>query len=561
MSVRIVSPRENAQVLLTGAALTVDEVVTIARDRARVSVCDAALERVVLAREVVEELLAAGHPIYGLNTGLGSLVRVTIPTEELARFAFRTVADQTAGHGRELPGEVVRAMMATRINGMAKAGTGVRRELIERLADMLNAGVHPIVREIGSVGQSDMAEMAEIGKVVIGHGRAELRGLTLSGREALKRAGMAPMELAPKEALGLISSNGVTLGFGSLVLYDAADLVESFQIAAALSMEAYRANLSIVHPEATRLRPHVGLVQAAQRLRDLLDGSDLWQAGSARNLQDPLSFRCAPQTHGALHDQLSFARATMEIELNSSGDNPLVSIEHRSVVSVGNFDVVALAMAFDSLRLGLTQACHVANERVQKLLWNQFSGLPTGLSADATAGSGGLRPLGRACAAIAAEARFLANPVSLDYRGQIAEGIEDHASMAPLAVRRTAELVGLAHRLVAFEMMIAAQAIDLRAQIDGLRPALGAGVGQAFDAVRACIPMLQDDTNWSPDTDELVRLVANGELRSRVARESGERIALSEHVGPALEPEPEPPPSPVSPDPAVLSGDRDDDGG
>jgi histidine ammonia-lyase len=519
---------ENRVIELTGDDLRVDEVVAVARDRIPVRVSERALRRVWEARRVVERVLARGDVVYGVNTGLGSLSRHHIALEDVERFSFATVADQTASYGNRLPTDVVRAMMVTRANGMAKAGVGVRRELLMQMVDALNAGVHPVVRQLGSVGQGDLSEMSDIGKVLIGRGWAEVGGEVLPGRRALERVGLQPIRLAAKEALGLISANGVTLGQGSLVLADAADLLDSFQIAAALSLEGFAGNVSIVHPEATRLRPHVGQITAAGRLRELLDGSRLWRPGAARNLQDPLSFRCVPQTHGALYDALSYARGTMEIELNSAGDNPLVAVEDEAILSVGNFDVVALAMAFDLLRLGLAEVAHVANERVQKLLWTHFSGLSTGL-APTEGPTGGLRPLGRSCAALTAETRFLANPVSLDYRGQLAEGMEDHASMAPLAVRKTSELVSLGHQVVALELIIAAQAVDLR----GARP-LGAGTGRAYAAVRECVPPLRDETDWEPNAGRLVALIADGELSDRVAADAGARASLSDYEGPAL---------------------------
>ena len=285
--------------------------------------------------------------------------------------------------------------------------------------------------------------------------------------------------LEAKEALALIASNGVTMGFGSLVLVDAADLAESMLIAGALSFEAFRANLSVIHEAAARMRPHAGEVAASARLRELMAGSGLWDAGAARNLQDPLSIRCVPQTAGRLYDALSLARGTMEIELNSAGDNPLVVVDEDAIVSVGNFDVVALAMAFAPGRLGFVHAAQVTNERVQKLLWDHFSGLPTGLT-PTDGPTGGLRPLGRSVAALVAETRLLANPVSLNYSGQVAEGVEDHASMAPLAVRTTSRLVGLMHRLVALELIIGAQAVDLRGGPEGI----GEGPRVAYEFVR-----------------------------------------------------------------------------
>jgi len=516
-------------VVLDGDGLTVDHVLAVARRRATVELDEAALVRVRAAREVVDRVLASGESVYGLNTGLGSLARHRIPLEEIGAFSFATVADQVSSYGRPLATDVVRAMMVSRANGMLKAGVGVRRELIELLVTLLNLGIHPVVRMVGSVGQGDLSEMADIGKVLIGRGWAEYDGATLAGEEALARAGLAPVMLGPKEALGLISANGVTMGRGSLVLVDAADLIDSMQIAAALSFEAFAANLSVIHPAAGRARPHSGLQTAMARLRELLEDSELWRPGAARNLQDPLSIRCVPQTHGAVYDALSVARGVMEIELNSAADNPLVLVEEGAIVSVGNFDVTSLAMAFDHLRLGIAHAAQVANERVQKLLWHHFSGLPTGL-AQQEGPTGGLRPLGRSFAALASEARFLANPVSLDYRGQLAEGIEDHASMAPLAVSTTSSLVSLLHRMVGLELIIAAQAIDVRAG-----PArLGAGTARAHSVVREYAGTLTDETEWNADIEGLARLVGGGDLARRVARVAGSRPALSEHEPPGI---------------------------
>jgi histidine ammonia-lyase len=497
---------------LSGDDLTIEDVVRVARRGAFVEVSRAALERVRRARDVVDSVLERGDTVYGMNTGVGSLSRYRIPLENLEQFSSRLVSRHTTHQGAEVPREVVRAMMVTRANGMAKGGVGVRAELIQAFADALNAGVHPVVRLGGSVGQADLAEMAEIGQVLIGRGEAEFRGRRMPGAEALAAAGLAPFRLKAKEGLALISANGVTVGHGSLVLADVAELLDVFDITAALSLEGYGANLSIVHPEVARLRPHPGQSRAAERLRELLAGSYLQNIDAARNLQDPLSFRCVPQTHGACYDAHAYARGTMEVELNSASDNPLVLIEDQSIISNGNFDVVALAIAFDLLRVALAQPVHLANERIQKHLWSQFSGLPTGLAAQD--GDEGLRPLGYASASLAAEARVLANPVSLDYRGQIAEGMEDHASMAPLGVRKTEELIGLSRRMAALELTVATRAIELRGG-----PTLGAGTGAAYALARE-FAAAEPEEQW-PDVDGLTGAISAGYLVARVASEIG----------------------------------------
>ena len=499
--------------MLDGDSLTIEEVVDVARRHRPVVVSEEALAHVREVRVVVEEVLARGTPAYGLNTGLGAFSHKALPADELERFAVATVADQTASYGRQLPQDVVRAMILYRANTMARAGVGVRTELIQALVAMLNTGVHPIVREFGSVGQSDLYEMADIGKVIIGRGRAEYRGQVFDGARAMALAGLEPVRLAPKEALALISANGLTNGAGALVLHDVSELFANLQVAAALSLEGFGANLSTLHPAVARARPHPGQLAASAGLAELLAGSPLWEEAGPRNLQDPLSFRCVPQTHGALHDVVSDAWRKLSLELNSACDNPLVVVEEGIIVSNGNFDVTVLALAFDTLRLALTSTARMGAERVQKHLWSTFSELTTYLASGGVA-FGGLRAVGRRCAALAAEARDLANPVAVNYSAQLAEGIEDHGNLAPLSVRRTHELVSLCHGLIAEELVVAAEAVDLRGA------PLGAGTKAAYDLVRRHVPRVEDVTTWMPDMPALLDRVAHGELARTVAAEA-----------------------------------------
>jgi histidine ammonia-lyase len=509
---------------LTGDHLSVEDVVAVARDRVRVSLSPDALLRMRQARDVVDAMYAGEQAVYGLNTGLGSFSRYRISADQLRRFSFDTVADMSSSYGRPLPPEVVRAMMVARVNGMAKAGVGVRCELAQLLIEVLNRDVDPEVREVGSVGQGDLSEMSDIGKVLIGIGHAEVGGTAMSGRAALARVGLEPIELGPKEALALISANGVTLGRGALVLHDVADLVDLLHAAAALSLEGFGGNLSIIHPGTGHLQPQVGLGTATARLGQMLEGSHLWEPGAARNLQDPLSFRCVPRSHGALYDALNYARFNLEAELNAANDNPLVLVDEGEIVSGGNFDVVGLAMAFDLLRLGIANAIKGTNERVQKLLWHHFSGLPSELAFE-QGPTNGLKPMGRWCAALAAEARSLARPVTLDYAGQVAEGVEDDASMAPLSVRRTHELVSLVHRTVVYELITAAQAVDMRE-----RWPIGRGTTVAYRAVRDHVPMLRDLRGWDPDIEGLVEMVSQGELGARISAVIGGRVQQPSRV-------------------------------
>ena len=497
-------------ITLTGDDLTVDDVVRVARHNARVEIAPSAIERVRAARDVVDQALDRGDIVYGMNTGLGPLSHLRVSPENLERFLVRTVVGHAVAQRDLLDSEIVRAMMLVRANGIAKGGVGIRAEILRAIVAMLNAGVHPIVSRGGSVGQADLSEMAHIALVLIGLGEAEYQGRRLPGRDALAAAGLEPIQLKAKEALGLISANGLTIGQGALVLADIADLLFTFDISAALALEAFGANLSIIHPDAAKLKPHPGQRLAADRLRAVLEDSYLWSATGARNLQDPLSFRCIPQIHGACYDAYEHVRRIIEVELNAAGDNPLVSIDAGAIYSVGNFDVTSVAIAFDMLRIALAHVTQIANERVHKQLWTQFSGLPTGLGIlDEPVGM--LNPLARLCASLTAEATVLANHVSLGYRAQLAEGLEDHASMAPFSVQRTAESLRVAQRVAAMELMVSSRAIDLRG-----RPTLGRGTRLAYGLMRG--GALIDTIEWEPNVERAVRIVSGGSMCRRVTR-------------------------------------------
>ena len=252
----------------------------------------------------------------------------------------------------------------------------------------------------------------------------------------------------------------------------------------ALDLEAFAANLSVLHPAVARLRPYPGLAASIGRLRELLAGSSLWDDGAARNLQDPLAFRNLAHVHGAARDALAHADAMLAIELNASQQNPLLVLDERRFVSVANYDVLPLAAALDLVRIALAPVLTSACERTLKLLASQFSGLPLGLSADPASPEDALSEFGVATAALAGEARLLAQPVSFELAStSIAEGIEDRMTMAPLGARRLGEMVGLGERIAAIELVIAAQAVDLR------RPrALGRATGELHRLVRGAIP-------------------------------------------------------------------------
>jgi len=473
-------------VLLTGRDLTAEEVVRVARHDEPVALAPDAVARMRVARDVVERALASGDEVYGLSTGLGVLKRDRVPGEAdaLAGFNRRLIGMHRTGQGAEAPSDVVRAAMVRMANHFALGTTGVRPELAAVVVEALNAGMTPPVRLLGSVGQADLMLMADLA-----HGILEHFGFAL----------------APGEALALLNNNALSTGWAALAITDAGRLLDAMETAGALSLEAFAANLTMLHPAVGDLRPYPGVRTSLARLRALLEGSPLWLPGAARNLQDPLTFRNLPLVQGAAHDGLGFAQRQLAVELNASQGNPIVLVDEDRVISVANFEVVPLAAALDVVRIALAPALTSAGERIVKLLETPWSGLPTGLAAREGVGDAGLAYLGIAVQSVVAEARLLAQPVSFEMASSShAEGIEDRATMAPLAARRLAETVALGERVVAIELVVAAQAAELRGA------ALGRGTAAARDAVRAVIPFVGAGDLVHQDLGAVVEAVGAG---------------------------------------------------
>ncbi len=472
-------------VVLTGDDLTLDEVVRVARVREHVELAPEAVERMRGTRAVVERVLESGEIVYGLTTGVGVRKRVEVRAEELDVFNSRLILGHRVGTGPAAPQDAVRATLVRLANGFAKGTAGVRPELAERLVAALNAGASPPVRMLGSVGEADLAPLADLAAGVLGD-----------------------FQLAAKEGLALLNNNSFSTGLAALAVSDCAQLLGTLDTAGALDLEAFEANLTILHPAVGETRPFPGLGKTLGRLQALLAGSYLWAEGAARNLQDPLSFRCLPQVHGALADALDFVGRQLEIELNASQENPLLVTEEERLIPVGNFDMLTLASALDFLRIVLASALTSAAERLLKLLQSPLTGLPEGLAARPGLAEEALSELGVSALALVAEARLLAQPVSFEQPSSTHhEGIEDRITMAPLAARRLAEMVDLGERLAVIELVVAAQAIDLRE-----RQPLGEGTRRAFALVRDRKSFMREGEALPPDLEPLRELVRSGVL-------------------------------------------------
>jgi len=480
------------------------DLVRVARGDEAVDLAAHARERVVAARATVERLAAASEPIYGLNSALGANTGAALAPDDLAEYQLRAIRARAVAVGAPYDRESVRAMLFARIAGMAQGGSGASPSVLDGLCALLNHDVVPVVPRIGSISVADLPQLAHLALVLVGEGDAYYRGERVSGREALARAGLEPVTLGAKDGVALISANAATIGRAALVLADALAVHDAWLTALALSFEAFRANLSILDERVLRARPARGQIEVGAVLRKLLGGSALFQSGAARRVQDPLSLRVAPQVHGALHWMLAETREQIEIELNSAAESPLI-VDDGTMRSNGNFHVPTLAIAFDATALAFAQTSSLAVERAIKFMSPAFTDLPLQLTRLGPAHSG-FATVQKTLTALWADIRRLANPASLDFLPVSGE-IEDHATQALAAVEKLDALVGLVRYLVAIELVVAAQAIDLRGV-----PAssLGSGPQSAYALVRESVSMLEDDRPLGPDFDRIEARVRDG---------------------------------------------------
>lgn len=478
-------------VTLDGAGLTIEGVVAVARAQAPVALGTEAAARVDRAHRVLIDLIERGQTIYGVTTGLADRKGFPVEPEQIDAFQRRIVLSHVVGVGPALPADVVRAIMVARANMLAAGGSGARREIIDGLIALLNCRIHPRVPAHGSLGVTDLAPLAHIAQVALGGGEAEYHGKLMPGAQALASAGLRPMRLGPKEGLALISANAGSAGRGALALADLDRLVRTLDIAAALSLEALRGNTGPFDVEIERAHPDPGQIETAARLRGALAGSDLYEPGAARSVQDPYSFRCVPQNHGALRNGLMAARRVVELELNCAADTPLVAAETGRVLSNGNFLVLGIALAFEHLAIAVAHATAFSVARSRALMSGRMTGLPGTLIASAVPQTG-LSILQETATNLQTQIRLRANPSSLDF-APIADGVEDHATNAMDAVAKVEKDIDDAWTIAAVELLTAAQAVDLRA---GVR--LGAGTRRAHEIVRAGVPPLTEDAPLAP---------------------------------------------------------------
>ena len=497
-------------VTLGATGLDLEALIGIARKGARVVLAAAARAPIARAYEVVCRLQREGAAVYGVTTGLGAAVDVSTAGQDPIAIQTRLPHARSVGVGRTARRDEVRAIMAARTATLAQGGSGISPTALDALIAMLNAGVHPVTPLTGSLGEADLAPLAHIAMPLVGGGEAEFGGEVLAAGEALKRARIVAPRLGPKDGLALVSSNAASIGLAALAAADARQALDALAIATAMSIEAYRANLTPLDVRAQAARPALGQQAVAARLAALLADSTLWRPGAARNLQDPLSFRIVSQVHGAAHAALGAAVAAVELELASRADSPLVLAEDGVAISTGNFDATHVALSLEALGQALTRVGALAVERCAKLMSPRFSDLPRFLS-PVQQGRTGFATVQKTLAALAAEMQHLANPAPIIVM-PVADRVEDYATMATMIADKTAGIALRLRLVAAIELMVAAQAYDLRGIAEP-----GVGVAAAHRAVRAVVPPLGEDRSTAADIAALETLIATDRLAAAVA--------------------------------------------
>ena len=494
---------------LDGQPLTLAEIEAVALSRCPVEIAPGARIRGSASRAFIEQIVGEGQTVYGVNTGFGKLSDVRISDDHLAQLQTNLVRSHAGGVGRPLSEPESRAMLLLRANVLAKGFSGTRIEVLELLAALLNAGVHPVIPEKGSVGASgDLAPLAHLALVVIGEGEAFYEGRRVPGGEALQRAGLKPLQLAAKEGLALLNGTQAMVAVGGLAVARAQRLAELADVAGAMSLDALMGTPVAFDPRIQQARPHAGQIASAAHLTELMLGSEIREShreGCSR-VQDAYCLRCMPQVHGAVRGALAHVASILTTEAGSATDNPLVFPDSGTgaVLSGGNFHGAPLSYAFDYAAIALTDLASIAERRIDRLLNPDINeGLPAFLSPDPGLSSGFMMAQ-IVSAALINECQVLAHPSST---GTIPTdgGKEDHVSMGMTGALKLRQVVENVERIVAIELMCAAQAVEFRRPLRS-SPRLES----VHEAVRAVVPRLEQDRVLAPDIEALAAAVREG---------------------------------------------------
>lgn len=508
------------QIVIDGASLTFDQVIAVAYGQPGdplVALSETAKGQVRRAADAVQRLLASGTIAYGITTGFGAFKDRIIPPDEVEQLQHNILVSHAVGVGAPFDTPTVRAIMLIRANTLAKGHSGIRLETLELLLAMLNAGVHPVIPEKGSLGASgDLAPLAHMALPLIGEGDAEYRGEVIAGAEAMRRAGLTPIRLAAKEGLALTNGTSIMCALGVLETHRAENIYATADLAGCLSLEALHGTTLAFDARLQALRPFPRQVDCAADLRRILEGSEFTRGYDPTNVQDAYTLRCIPQVHGAVRDAIAYSRWIFEIELNAVTDNPLIFIDDATgeieVISGGNFHGEPLAICLDYLGLAMSELGNISERRIMRLTdeASNTGTLPAFLTKHGGLNSG-FMIVQYTAAALATESKVLSHPASVDTIPTSAN-VEDHVSMGATAALKARRIHDNVERILALELMAAAQGIDFRREVVGQGARLGRGTQPVYDLIRQHVPFIEQDTLLYPHIRAMEGLVRSGAI-------------------------------------------------
>lgn len=507
-------------VKITGEGLTVEEVVAVARYKAKVVISDEILARIQKNWDVMEEMIAAGKVMYGTNTGVGAFGNSILPKEKTIELSYRMVRAHAAGVGDPVPEEISRSCILLRMNVLAKGYSGVRPIIIETMGEMLNKGVTPVIYEKGSVGTSgDLAPLSQMGLVVFGEGQAFYQQKRYEGAEAMQLAKITPVRLMYREGLALINGTQFTTSYACFNVYEGERLIRNSEISGSMTIDALNCVELAYDARYHALRPFKGQNDSAANIRTLLQGSEILQQKKL-NVQNAYSLRCTPQVVGACRDTLDFARQQVEIEINSCADNPLYFTEEKICLTGGNFHGEPVGIAMDALAIAMSEIANISERRTNNLLDPALSGgMPAFLVKSKPEDEGlnsGLMVAQYSQAALVSENKILSHPASVDSI-PVSANQEDHVSMGSIAAQKCLQIIKNGQFVLAVEFLAAAQAYEIRKP---LQPSVAGSV--VLEMIRQISPVITEDREYYRDIEKMNELVKSYQLIDAVELKVGE---------------------------------------
>ncbi len=503
------------KVVITGQDLTVEQIIAVCRGYAEVVLSEESREKILASRQVVDELVEEKKVVYGITTGFGKFSDVVISQDECKLLQKNLIITHAVGAGNPFTEDIARGIILLRVNNLSNGFSGIRLETIETMIAMLNKRVTPYIPEKGSLGASgDLAPLSHMVLPMIGLGMAWFEGELLPGAAAMNRAGIPVIELSAKEGLALNNGTQAMTSVGAHALHDAITLLKAADIAAALSYEAQNGVTDALDPRVHQVRPHAGQMATARNLLRLLEDSKNTTRQGQIRVQDAYSMRCCPQVHGASKDAVNYVHGRVDIEINSVTDNPLIFKEDRTGISGGNFHGQPMALSFDFLKIAESELADISERRIERLVNPAYSGLPAFLTPNGGVNSG-FMIVQYSAAALVSENKVLAHPASVDSIPSSA-GQEDHVSMGTIAARQSAEIGRNVRRVLAMEMMVACQGIDMRGN-----KGIGRGTQAAYDLVRKGCPRLEEDREMYEDINYCEKIIEDGSLIKAVETAMG----------------------------------------